>query len=171
MIRTLARLCLSVSLIIPLSLAAQSEPEKLGSHRYWDAYVFDGEEGKICYIASGPLESTPAIEDRGETWVLVTHRPSATVENEVGVIAGFNYQEGTPVNVIIDTEKYELFTKADGAWLRTAEEEAEIVAAMKGGQRMTVVGYSRDGVTTTDKYSLLGFTAAHRAISKACGVN
>ena len=78
------------------------------------------------------------------------------------------YQTGTQVTVIIDTEKFDMFTHSDGAWLRTEQEEVTVVEAMKKGRRMTVVGYSGAGVTTTDKYSLLGFTAAHKAISTEC---
>lgn len=153
---------------MPASTIAQSEPRVLDTHRDWVSYVFNNAEGKVCYIASEPLESSPTLEERGETWVTVTHRPAADIKNEVGVIAGYVYQTGTQVNVIIDTEKFEMFTFEDGAWLRTMKEEVTVVEAMKRGRRMTVVGYSNTGVTTTDKFSLLGFTAAHRAISKEC---
>ena len=161
---------LSAILSIPLATSARTEPRQLDTHRDWSSYVLDGTDGKVCYIASEPLESSPSLEDRTSTWVLVTHHPSDNVKNEVGVIAGYQYQSGTQVNVIIDTEKFEMFTHGDGAWLRTPEEETTAVDAMKKGRRMTVVGYSSLGITTTDKYSLLGFTAAHRAIGKECGV-
>ena len=149
---------------------AQSEPRLLDTHRDWRSYVLEGNAGKICYIASDPSESSPAMEGRSATWVLVTHRPADNVRNEVGVVAGYVYQSGTRVNIIIDidTDTYQMFTQADGAWLRTPEEDVTVVEAMKKGRRMTVVGYSSTGITTTDKYSLLGFTAAHRAISKEC---
>ena len=165
------RLVLSIVLLsTSLAILAQSEPRQLDTHRDWGSYVLEDANGKVCYIASDPEESSPAMDGRAKTWVLVTHRPAANVKNEVGIIAGYTYQGGTQVNVIIDTEKFEMFTQDDGAWLRTPEEEISVVEAMKKGRRMTVVGYSANGVTTTDKYSLLGFTAAHRAISKECGL-
>ena len=159
-----------LALLLPLTVLAQPEPRRLDTHRDWGSYVLEDVNGKVCYIASDPQETSPAIEGRGKTWVLVTHRPAANIKNEVGVIAGYTYQGGTQVNVIIDTEKFEMFTHGDGAWLRTPEEEVTVVEAMKKGRRMTVVGYSAGGVATTDKYSLLGFTAAHRKISKECGL-
>lgn len=155
---------------VPLVSVAQIEPRQLDTHRDWGSYVLEGADGRMCYIASEPLESSPSLQDRTSTWVLVTHHPSDNIKNEVGVIAGYQYQSGTQVNVIIDTEKFEMFTHGDGAWLRTPEEETTAVDAMKKGRRMTVVGYSSSGITTTDKYSLLGFTAAHRKIGKECGV-
>ena len=146
------------------------EPQLIKTYRDWDSYLLESEAGKVCYIASEPLESKPEVAARGQAWVLVTHRAGADITDEVGIIAGYDYQVGTPVTAIIDTKKYDLFTKADGAWLRTPEEEAKMVFAMKKGKRMTIVGSTRNGITTTDKYSLLGFTAAHREISKVCNI-
>ena len=164
-------LLLIAAVVAPIALLAQPEPRVLDTHQDWNSYVLEDAEGKVCYIASDPLESSPDIAERERTWVLVTHRPAANIKNEVGVIAGYEYQEGTQVNVIIDSEKFQLFTQGDGAWLRTPQEEITVVEAMKKGRRMTVVGYSSAGKTTTDRYSLLGFTAAHRAIGKACALN
>ncbi len=146
------------------------EPQLIRTFRDWDSYLLESEVGKVCYIASEPLESKPEVAARGPAWVLVTHRAGADIKDEVGIIAGYDYQPGTAVTAIIDTKKYDLFTNADGAWLRTPKEEADMVFAMKKGKRMTVVGSTRDGITTTDKYSLLGFTAAHREISRACNI-
>ena len=150
------------------SVSAQSQPIHLGTHTDWDVYELETNQGKVCYVASNPLASKPEMDDRGPTWVLVTHRPATSVRDEVGVIAGYSYQAGAGVSVIIDTQKFELFSQDDGAWLRTSGEEAAMVAAMKKGRRMSVVGYSSSGVTTTDDYSLLGFTASHRQASDAC---
>ena len=167
MIRSFSLICI---VILSLPVLAQTQPRQLETHRHWRSFVLDSTQGKICYIGSEPLESSPNMQSRDRTWVLVTHRPVENVKNEIGVITGYQYRLGTEVNVVIDTEKYVMFTQGDGAWLRNVEDEAKAVAAMKRGRRMTVVGYSNTGITTTDKYSLLGFTAAYRAISKECGV-
>ncbi|MDX1424550.1 MAG: invasion associated locus B family protein, partial [Kiloniellales bacterium] len=45
-----------------------------------------------------------------------------------------------------------------------------IVKAMRAGSSMVVKGTSSRGTVTTDTYSLLGFSKAYAAISKACGV-
>ena len=41
---------------------------------------------------------------------------------------------------------------------------------MAKGRQLIVTGYSSRGTKTTDTYSLAGFTAAYKAIGKACGV-
>ena len=146
---------------------AQAEPELISEHKHWTAYVLTEGTDKVCYMISAPLESSPEVEGR-VTWVTVTHRPGASIRNEVGVIAGYDYKSGSGVNAIVDTRTFTLFAEGDGAWLRTADEESAMVEDMKKGRRMSVVGVSSTGVTTTDEYSLLGFTAAHRAINKSC---
>ncbi len=153
---------------LPVGTSAQPQPELIATHEDWDVYELMADGGKICYIASDPTESEPDVPGRSETWVLVTHRPSLKIKNEVGVIAGYEYQPDTSVTAIVDSKRFEMFTQADGAWLRTREEELQMVTDMKRGKRLTVVGQSSGGVTTTDKYSLFGFTAAHRDASKAC---
>ena len=48
--------------------------------------------------------------------------------------------------------------------------EGTIVKAMIQGARMIIKGTSSSGTQTTDTYSLKGFTAAYKAINKACKV-
>ncbi|MDP6574148.1 MAG: hypothetical protein QGI63_04470 [Rhodospirillales bacterium] len=45
-----------------------------------------------------------------------------------------------------------------------------MVGAMKRGLEMVVRGTSSRSTLTEDTYLLSGFTAAHAAIAKACGV-
>lgn len=160
---------LAACLLAPL--AGAQAPEKIESHRDWTAYVLESGGNRICYVASSPLETKPADAERGDTWVTVTHRPAEDVRDEVGVIPGYRYEAGTEVTAIVDSERFTLFTRGEGAWLRTEEEETAMVTAMKKGKRLTVVGRSDAGVTATDEYSLFGFTAAHQAMSKACGLD
>ena len=56
--------------------------------------------------------------------------------------------------------------------IRFAEEgaDAKLVQSMIRGADMVVQGTSSRGTLTTDTYSLKGFTAAYKAINKACKV-
>ena len=46
--------------------------------------------------------------------------------------------------------------------------DAKLVRAMRRGKKLMIRGVSQRGTKTTDRFSLTGFTAAHKAISKAC---
>jgi hypothetical protein len=65
--------------------------------------------------------------------------------------------------------EFRLFTAGDGAWNSSTDKDNEMVQAMIRGADLVIAGESSRGTKTTDTYSLLGFTAAHRAMTEACG--
>jgi hypothetical protein len=70
--------------------------------------------------------------------------------------------------VEIGGEDYQLFTDGEWAWPASPEEDAEIVAAMKAGAEAVVTAVSSRGTTTTDTFSLMGFTAAMEDAEQRC---
>jgi len=100
----------------------------------------------------------------------VTHRPQSKIRNEVSVTAGYDYKEASAATLTIDGRKFVLFTRGDTAWAGEENPDDKIVAAMRAGRSMVVGGTSSRGTATLDSYSLSGFTAAHNAINKACGI-
>jgi len=121
-------------------------------------------------MISLPQQTRPRNARRGKIYVTVTHRPAAAVKNEVNVIVGYPLRKNSTATAIVDGRSYRMFTQGDGAWLYDPKSDSAMVAAMKAGSRLTVKGMSSRGTRTTDRYSLIGFTAAYKAISKACKV-
>lgn len=159
--------------LIPLLIAAPAlaqSPSPLSSFRDWAAYTVKEEGGLACYIASQPKASEPADVKRGPIWTLVTHRPYKKVRDEVSIYVGYPFEKGSEASVDIDGEKFTLFTDNETAWASSPALDHKLVQAMRKGRRMIVRGVSERGTNTADSYSLSGFTAAHEAISKACGV-
>jgi hypothetical protein len=64
--------------------------------------------------------------------------------------------------------EFTLTTGNEFAWMPIGESVKPLVNAMMGGQQMIVKGVSARGTETTDTYSLLGFTAAYKAMVKTC---
>lgn len=166
----MSRRCLTlVTVLAALSLPAAAQTAKpLSQHKDWAAFVITEKRGKACYIASKPKDSAPKNVNRGEIWVLVTHRPWMKTRDEVSIFTGYPYKKGTTVTVDIDGKTFELFTHEDTAWSKTSEDDGKLVQAMRRGARMVIRGESHRGTKTTDRYSLSGFTAAHKAINAAC---
>jgi len=137
----------------------------------WSAFA-DKEGGKpLCYMASIPQKSEGDYAQRGDTYVMITHRPAENTVGEVSIRAGYAYKEGSDAEARIDSNQpIKLFTYKDFAWARDADGDRAMVAAMKAGGTLIVKGTSGRGTLTIDTYSLKGFTAAYAAISKACGV-
>ena len=143
----------------------------LVSERDWDAFIDVYDDGaKVCYMRSEPKKWTASKKNvrRGEAYLTVTHWPKRAVFNEVSVITGYTYADGQGVTATIGGKRFKLFTVADSAWMDDENADKAIVEAMKRGSRMVVTGTSSRGTRTTDTYSLMGFSAAYKAITEAC---
>ena len=124
----------------------------------------------VCFIGSEPKKSRGKYKKRGEAYVLVTHRPAEKSTHVVSVKAGYTYQNGSEVDLIIGAKTFKLFTDAGHAFAYDDKTDKALIKAMVRGARMVVRGTSARGTLTTDTYSLKGFTAAYQAINKACKV-
>jgi invasion protein IalB len=72
------------------------------------------------------------------------------------------------VTVTIGSDKFELFTKDEGAFVEKADIENNLVAALKTGTTMKVDGVSSRGTKTSDSYSLSGVSEALDRMIKEC---
>ena len=163
-------LALCAALALPgAAPALAQEIKSLGAFGDWRAYAFDEKGEKACYIASQPKKDEGDYKRRGEIYAMVTHRPADKVRDEVSLAAGYRYKTETRVQVSIDGKTFELLPHEDTAWVPDSAGDKKLVAAMRAGRQMVVQGTSSRGTATKDTYSLIGFTKAYRAASKACG--
>lgn len=165
---------LGVTLVVMLAAApnpllAQEKHDLIGSYRDWDAFVVAGQTGeKICYIISIPKDTNPKNVNRGKIYVTVSHKPHLRIRDEVNIIVGYPFRTGATASATIGSARHTFFTEGDGAWMPTPREDAAVVESMRSGSEMVVRGTSSRGTKTRDRYSLMGFTAAYNAMSKAC---
>jgi invasion protein IalB len=154
----------------PASPPARSEPKALGSFNDWTAFVDGSGAKQVCYIGSKPKKAEGKYTSRGDTYLLVSHRPADKVAGEVSVIAGYTYKDKSTVEVTVDGKKFKLFTQGGNAWAEDVQADKALVQAMRSGKQMVVQGTSNRGTLTTDTYSLIGFSAAFNAIGESCNV-
>jgi hypothetical protein len=147
-----------------------STTESLGASGPWSAYASRDKTGRVCYLVGQPQKSDSAGTPRKAPSAMVTHRPAENIANVVSFVEGYALKEGSEVALEIGDKKFELFTKDDGAWARTAELDRTIVSTLAHGRSAVVKGTPRKGRPTTDVYSLAGFAKALALIDKACGV-
>ena len=153
-----------------VATAVAESAKLLSSHGDWEAYLETEGGKKVCYIGSKPKKESGKYRKRGDTYVLITHRPAENSSNVVSISAGYTYQAASEVDVAIGDHKFRLFTDGDYAFAYDAKTDGDMVQAMVKGAQMTVKGTSNRGTVTADVYSLKGFTAAYKAIGQACGV-
>ena len=101
---------------------------------------------------------------------MITHRSGEKITNVVSFVEGYPLKEGSDASLDIGGTKFDLFTKDDSAWARTAELDQAIVEAMAKGKQAVIKGIPQKGQPTTDTYALSGFAQALALIDKACGV-
>ena len=161
---------LAAALVLPEAVPALAQDiQSLGAFGDWRAYAYDEKGEKACYIASQPKKDEGEYKRRGEIYAMVTHRPADKVRDEVSLAAGYRYKSESRVEVSIDGKTFELVPHEDTAWVPDSAGDRKLVAAMRAGRQMVVQGTSSRGTPTKDTYSLMGFTKAYRAASKACG--
>lgn len=153
-----------------LSPPAFAQQKYLGEFKDWFAYREDQGPRRTCYIASIPKKETGKYTSRGETFILVTHRPGDSKRDVFELRAGYTYKKQSKVTLNIDGNVTKLVPVGASAWAETDKIDRVLAAAMAKGRQMIVTGFSARGTKTTDTYSLAGFTAAYRAIGRACGI-
>lgn len=155
-----------------VTFTASAAEKSLGEFRGWQAYSFPENGRTVCVVWGQPRKAEGKYKKRGDIRVFIAHRSWTKPKrlHEISFEAGYAFKKGSEATVTIDRKKYVLFTDGDTAWNREPKDDAAMASAMRGGKQLIIRGVSSRGTKTKDTYSLLGFTAAHNAINKACKV-
>ncbi|MEM1314957.1 MAG: invasion associated locus B family protein [Pseudomonadota bacterium] len=152
--------------------AAQQTANRVEAYRDWSVFTAD-DGGPVCWVVTQPQSSTATRGGqrvqvrRGDIYLMVAIRPQQGVANEVSVVSGYPYREGSTTRAEIGSTRLEMFTRGENAWLRPGQDDG-MVEAMKRGSVAVVTGTSSRGTVTTDRFSLLGFTDALNAARGRC---
>jgi hypothetical protein len=153
---------------IASALAQPAGPTLLGTHDTWETYKTTDTRGTVCYAVTQPQTKEPATAKRDTIYFLITSWPKPNIVNEPSIVIGYQFKQGGKATVQVGSDKFEFFTKADGAWLLLPADEQRLVTAMRGNSEMSVKGISQRGTLTTDTYSLKGISAALDKIAEGC---
>ena len=163
--RAVRAACVAGVLIATPALA--QEVTLLQKYNDWTAYAAAGSP-KVCFAVAKPKESLPKAIKRGPILFYISRWPADNVVNELSVKMGYPFAEGAKVTATVGTDKFELFTKEEGAFIEKPEMETKLIEAMKGGTRLKIEGRSVRGTSTTDNYGLSGLSDAVERIAKEC---
>jgi Invasion associated locus B (IalB) protein len=142
----------------------------LGQFSDWGAYSASPGGKKICFALAKPKTAVtdPAGRNRDPSYAFVSTRPTEKVKNEVSVIVGYPQKPGVDASATIGSASYVMYTQNDGAWVKNAAEEAQMVEAMRKGADMVIKSISSHGTKTTDTYSLKGVAEALDKVAEEC---
>jgi invasion protein IalB len=150
---------------------AKSDPTEqavlLGQFGDWGAYKASPGGKKVCFALAKPTAATtePAGRPRDPSYAFISTRPGERVKNEVSVIVGYTQKPNYDASATIGSANYVMYTQNDGAWIKNAAEEAQMVEAMRKGSDLVVKSESGRGTKTTDTYTLKGMAQALEKIA------
>jgi hypothetical protein len=153
---------------------AKSDPTEqavlLGQFGDWGAYKAIPGGKKVCFALAKPTSATtdPAGRPRDPSYAFISTRPAEKVKNEVSVIVGYTQKPNYDAAASIGSANYVMYTQNDGAWVKNAAEEAQMVDAMRKGTDLVVKSESGRGTKTTDTYSLKGLAQAIDKVAEEC---
>lgn len=150
------------------AFAQPAGPTLLGTHDVWETYKTTDGRGLVCYAVTQPQTKEPATAKRDTVYFLITTWPKQNIVNEPSIVIGYPFKQGGKATVQVGSDKWEFFTKADGAWLQAAQDEQRLITAIRGAGELTVKGISQRGTLTTDTYSLKGISAALDKMAEGC---
>jgi len=163
------RLALSslAALAIVAPALAQSV-RSLGDFRDWSSYAAADGAGPVCFALSKPTQVDPIPDGYAQAYLYLTHRPGENVENEVNLVAGFEFAPDTPAMLTVSGRSFSMFTQADAAWLEDSAQNSTLAGVLRAGSELTIEGVSAKGIRVVETFSLSGATAASRAIDAEC---
>jgi hypothetical protein len=146
------------------------QPTLIGQFGDWGAYTANNNGRTVCYALAKPASQTtqPPNKPRDPAYIFVSTRPAENVRNEISIVIGYPFKPGSEAAVDIGSNKYAMYTQADGAWIKNAAEEARMVEAMRKGADMMVAGESGRGTKSTDRYALKGLSQALDRVGQEC---
>jgi invasion protein IalB len=158
---------------------AQKKPPKaepteqavlLGQFGDWGAYKATPGGKKVCFALAKPTsaETEPAGRKRDPSYAFVSTRPAEKVKNEISMIVGYPQKSGVDATATIGSANYVMYTQNDGAWVKNAAEEAQMVNAMRKGADLVIKSVSGRGTKSTDRYSLKGLDQALDKVAEEC---
>ena len=165
---------LTACIFLTPAFAANADPTGqatlLGQFGDWGAYKANPGGKEVCFALAKPSSAVtePPGRSRDPSYAFVSTRPTQHVKNEVSINVGYPQKSGVDATATIGSASYVLYTQNDGAWVKNAAEESQMVDAMRKGSDMVVKSESTHGTKTTDTYSLKGISDALAKVAAEC---
>ncbi len=165
-----------------------SKPALVGSYGDWKVYHSAAGKARICYLLAEPKSRDPDDAKRDKAYAFISERPSERVRNELSFVMGFEVASAaeakerkkdkkpkkgdddesvSPTAAIGDAE-FDLAPKGNDLWIKNPADEGKVIDEMRKGATLVIKAASKKGRTTTDTYSLSGFSQAVDKAIKDC---
>jgi hypothetical protein len=171
----------------PAEKSANAKPLLVASFGDWGVYQTQAAKGRVCYTLAQPKDRAPVDLKRDPAYAFISDRPGEGVRNEISFIMGFDVANppddaaaaadskkkpaAKEASAIVGDQSFDLLAKSANLWVKNAAKESQLVDEMRKGAKLQVKATSKRGNTTTDTYSLAGFSQALDRVQKDCPAN
>lgn len=181
-LRSVKALLLAAAVACPSMALGQPRPPAgnptaqatlLGQFGDWGAYAANPGGQKVCFALSKPTSSVDVPPNRrtpaNAVYMFISTRPGESVKEEVSMlVTGYGFRGNTEASVSVGTANFAMYTQNDGAWVKNAAEEAQLVDAMRKGADAVIRATTSKGTKTTDTFSLKGISQALERVAQEC---
>ena len=146
------------------------QPKLLGQYADWGAYTASPGGKKVCFAIAKPSssETVPPNRPRNPIYMFISTRPAEKVTNEVSIVIGYPFKPGAEATALVGSTTFPLYTQQDGAWIKNAADEANMINAMRSGQTAVIKGVSAKGTQSSDTFTLKGLSQALDRTAQEC---
>lgn len=164
----LPRMALTAVLILSCGAAHAAVPKSLGTYEDWSVWTYQDNGSAHCYIYSAPKQEMPASLNHGDVSFFVRMVGKTANRTEASLTTGYDLAANSTVKADVDGKDFSLMVGGPNAWLSSAAQEADFLAALKRGEELKISAKSRRGNSTNYIFSLNGVTAAMNRMQSAC---
>jgi hypothetical protein len=155
-----------IAILLP-SAALAAGPAPLGPNNGqfgdWTAATYGSGDAQICYAFVKPKSSSPDLPGRGLTTLTVSHRANAA--DAVSFTPGYTFPANAEVLLEVGRDKIDFYIASNVAF---TDKVPQALIDFDRQSAAATISTAPDGSKVTDLFSLKGFTAAYKAIAKAC---
>lgn len=153
--------------LAPLGAAAQ-QPEAKATFRDWSVFVREVDGDKICFAATEATDKSPKSVNHGDVFFLIATWKSGAAKEQPSLMTGYGLNAKPEPELRIGSDKWEMYTSENEAFIESASEEERLVRAMRKGADMRVSAVSQRGTATSYVISLRGVSAALDRAADEC---
>lgn len=165
---TLALTALAALLSTTTTTAAMQDATAVATYRDWIVYKADIGGDTVCYAVTEPTDRDPANVDHGEVYFAVSTWKSGKADLQPSLLAGYDLRESPSPLIRIGSNRWQMFTAGDEAFIESNDDEDRLVSDMRRGADMRVSAMSDRGTNTEYTFSLYGITNALERVEREC---
>lgn len=140
-----------------------------GKFADWSVFLTNFGKKKICYMVSLPVKEGGNYNKRGIPYFLITNSDDNI--DEITISSGYEYKNGSEVELSFGLKKFNIFTYNNRAWANTKTDDIEIIKEMRRSFDVVVLGVNKNNLYSEDTYSMIGFNQAYGKMKEVCEKN